>query len=80
MKTIPYQDLGGPDGLPEDERIAKIVAKCRTGAVVGVFLDDDPDIVARYRTKLAMAGCKISAEAKGPVKGVVTLQVTGRPS
>ena len=79
MKTIPYQDLGAA-GLPEDERIAAIVAKARTGAVVGVFLDDVPDIIERYKTKLAMAGCKISAEAKGPGPGVYMLQVIGRPS
>lgn len=82
MKGIPYQDLGGPDGLPEDQRIRMIADQARRqpwGRHVAVFLDDDDATVARYRTKLEAAGCIIGKATNGPVKGVVTLVVIGKP-
>lgn len=72
---VPYRDM---HALPEDDRIHAIADRAHRGEKVAVLVDDEPEKVARYKAKLLSRGCVILAELTGPVKGVVTLQVTGK--
>lgn len=62
-----YADLAD---LPEDARIRAVVTNARAhrGDIIGVFVDDEPEKVERYQTKLRMAGLRIIDVTDGLVK------------
>ena len=72
---VPYRDM---HSLPEEDRIHAIVDRAHRGEKVAVLVDDECEKVARYKAKLMSRGCVILEELRGPVKGVVTLTVTGK--
>jgi hypothetical protein len=76
---IPFQDLFD---IPEDERIAKIVAhaKLHPQQKVGFFTDDEPGKPERYIEKIRaqLPDAHITGPTKGPVPGVVICTVTWR--
>lgn len=43
LHGVAYEDMGGPNGLPEDQRIAAIGSKAMVGQRVGVLVEDDED-------------------------------------
>lgn len=70
-----FRDLAD---MPEDERIATIVAYARRHPtdVIAVVVDSDPpDKATRYQTKLQMAGLHVTLGLKRVATGIV-LQVT----
>ena len=76
-KKIPYHDVGGPDGLPEDQRITLIGNQAMLGKSVGVLLDpcsinfkgeevDDPGKIDRYIEKVLKRFPKLEVVFRGP--------------
>jgi hypothetical protein len=52
MKPIPFVDLGGPQGIPEDDRIQMIGQRAMLGDIVGFFVESDGEKGDRYIAKL----------------------------
>jgi hypothetical protein len=68
-----YADLAD---LPEDERIEAVAHYVRDhGLTAAVMVDDEPGKPERYARKLREHGCRIISQSKGPIVGVVTLEV-----
>ena len=79
-----FKDIGGPDGLPEDERIKLIGEKAvRDKLVVGFFVDDDsiePGKADRYIRKLLERYPELRVVHKSStLEGVVLVKVSARP-
>lgn len=78
MKPIPFVDIGGPSGLPEDERIRLIGEKAMLGGVVAFITDADPGKADRYVSKLLklFPQLRVVDRFDGPTPGAVTVKVS----
>lgn len=81
-----FQDVGGPNGLSEDERIKMIGNKALLGQKVAVLLEDDTlekGKVDRYVRKLAERYPGVEITFRGPytkVPGITLIRVERRKS
>lgn len=77
MSKPKFIDVGGPEGLPEDERIKMIGNKAMMGAKVGVLLDphsinfhgeevEDPEKIDRYIEKVLKRYPQLEVTFRGP--------------
>lgn len=68
-----YEDL---HEMPEDDRITLIGEQVMRGKTVGVFIDNEPEKIARYIQKITarFPAVMVRAQVAGPTPEVVTLQ------
>lgn len=80
-----FLDVGGPTGLPEDDRIDLIVEylkKLGVGRTVAVLVDDEPGKADRYIKKIKekYSRAEVKSQGYGPTPGCYTVIIWVPPS